>query len=313
MLFSRLHTCCVYTDAYTWACHGRQGSAPSSGSRGRFYARLSVPAELRDTLGKRELLKALGGDRQVALRALPEVIAGFNRQIESARAGLLNERSTTPVREQAAPLTVEEISAQHYADRLEIDAKLRDLTPIYARIGVDDGYLADVKAIAIGAASNDLIKEIFGREIERICRKGCYSCSEGGTDWRRLARHLAHAELEVIKRMFERDEAELVTTHPQWVLDHLPRPNVQSQETAAADIEPRETSLRELFRLYRRAMTGGVDDDRTTRSYTPKIENLIEFLGADDATLITNRKLSDWVTHLRAKRDSSPRQSMADT
>ncbi|WP_425274771.1 DUF6538 domain-containing protein, partial [Stappia indica] len=54
-------------------------------SRGRFYARVSVPAELRAALGKRELLKALGGDRQVALRALPEAIVGFNRQIDSAR------------------------------------------------------------------------------------------------------------------------------------------------------------------------------------------------------------------------------------
>ena len=39
-------------------------------SRGRFYARMSIPAELCDALGKRELLKALGGDRQVALRML---------------------------------------------------------------------------------------------------------------------------------------------------------------------------------------------------------------------------------------------------
>ncbi|WP_425274805.1 DUF6538 domain-containing protein, partial [Stappia indica] len=54
-------------------------------ARGRFYGRLSVPAELRAALGKRELLKALGGDRQVALRALPEAIVGFNRQIDSAR------------------------------------------------------------------------------------------------------------------------------------------------------------------------------------------------------------------------------------
>ena len=32
---------------------------------------LGFTAESRDALGKRELLKALGGDRQVALRALP--------------------------------------------------------------------------------------------------------------------------------------------------------------------------------------------------------------------------------------------------
>lgn len=276
-------------------------------TRGRFYARMSVPAELRDVLGKRELLKALGGDRQVALRALPEVVVDFQRQIENAQAAHQSDQSVAIADEQATPLTVEEIGALHYASRLEIDEQLRDLAPAYARIGIDDGYVADVRAIAAGAASNDLIEGKFGREIENMRRNGTYSCSVGGADWRRLARHLAYAELEVLKRMFERDGAELVTTHPQWVLDHLPRPKVQTQETAAADIEPRETSLRELFRLYRRAMTGGAGNDRTTRSYTPKIENLIEFLGADDATLVTNRKLSDWVTHLRDEKGLQPK------
>ena len=101
---------------------------------------MRVPAELRDTLGKRELLKVLGGDRQVALRVLPEVIAGFNRQIESARTRLGSVETARLAEKPVTPLTVEEISALHYADRLRADEELRDLTPGYARIGIDDGY-----------------------------------------------------------------------------------------------------------------------------------------------------------------------------
>jgi hypothetical protein len=117
---------------------------------------MSIPAELRDALGKRELLKALGGDRQVALRALPEVIVGFQRQIESARAARKSDQAVAISGEQVTPLTVEEIGALHYASRLEADEQLRDLTPAYALIAMDDGYVADVRAIAAGAASNDL-------------------------------------------------------------------------------------------------------------------------------------------------------------
>ena len=71
-----------------------------------------------------------------------------------------------------------------------------------------------MKQIVAGAASNALIDRIFGREIETHLRNGSYSCSHGGADWRRLARHLAYAEIEVFKRMFERDEGQLVTEHP---------------------------------------------------------------------------------------------------
>ena len=70
--------------------------------------------------------------------------------------------------EQATPLTVEELGALHYASRLETDEQLRDLAPVHARIGMDNGYLADVRAIAAGAASYDLIEGIFGREIEKL-------------------------------------------------------------------------------------------------------------------------------------------------
>lgn|GEM_PF-4396677 len=41
------------------------------GSRGRYHAKMGVPKNLHQIIGKRELIKALGGDRQVALRALP--------------------------------------------------------------------------------------------------------------------------------------------------------------------------------------------------------------------------------------------------
>ncbi|WP_371811360.1 tyrosine-type recombinase/integrase [Stappia sp. 28M-7] len=271
-------------------------------SRGRFYARVSVPAELRAALGKRELLKALGGDRQVALRALPEVIAGFNRQIESARTRLGSVETAGLAEKPVTPLTVEEISALHYADRLRADEELRDLTPGYARIGIDDGYVADVKQIVAGAASNALIHRIFGREIETHLRNGSYSCSHGGADWRRLARHLAYAEIEVLKRMFERDEGQLVTEHPQWALDHAPKPASEAVIDDSEEGDDHETSIRALFEACRKAKAGGQGGERTTKAYTGPVESLIAFLGADNVTLLTNRRISDWLSHLQFER-----------
>ncbi len=268
---------------------------------------MGVPKELRDLIGKRELIKALGGDRQVALRALPEVVAGFNRQIDDARERLNGRPSIALTTTQARPLTIEEIAALHYAVRMEADSELRDSTPDYARIDIDDGYVADVKAIATGTASNDVIVRVFGREIANFCEKGYYSCEPGDTDWRTLARHLAYAEIELLKRMFERDEGKRAADDPQWVLDNQVKPTSQSEEQAHSDKQPEETSIRALFKLCRKAKTGSDGDGRTTEAYTRPIESLIEFLGSDNVTAITNRKISKWLSHLQFEQGLAPK------
>ncbi len=275
-------------------------------ARGRYYARMGVPAALRKIIGKRELLKALGGDRQVALRKLPEVVAGFHRQMDEARAltarGQLQVSAPTSV----SALTIEEIAAQHYADRTEADERARDVHPGYARLSIDDGYISVVKEIAAGAAHNDTIARVFGGLIRGLAQRGSYFCEPGSTDWRRLARHLAYAEIEFLKRMFERDEADTVTSHPLWLTEHLPTGKAGSSDTIT-EVDQEETSIRALFDRCRKAKTGTEDRNSTDKAYERPIASFIEFLGADDVRLVTNRKINEWIEHLRFEENLKPK------
>jgi hypothetical protein len=54
---------------------------------GRYFARLTVPPDLREYLkgddkGKRELREPLGGDRRIALKLLPGVVADILARME---------------------------------------------------------------------------------------------------------------------------------------------------------------------------------------------------------------------------------------
>lgn len=265
-------------------------------ARGRYHARMGVPIELRKTIGKRELIKALGGDRQVALRALPAVVAGFQKTLEAARQQSTNAQGD--VRTGSARLTADEIAVIHFNEKLVQDDQLRDAAPGYARINIDDGYVADVRSIYSGSAISELIEQIFGTELRIYRQRGYHAWAPGSTEWRRLAARLALSELEVLKRMFERDEGRFVTDPPDWVKEHEPEPvsAPDAQESTVCS----EHTLFELFEMCRRAKTGSKElTDRTSKAYLKPINDFISYLGSDDPTKVTNRKVSKWIEHLQ--------------
>lgn len=51
---------------------------------GRFYARLAVPARLRQIIGETEFVVPLGGERRAAMKALPAAVATLQRQLDAA-------------------------------------------------------------------------------------------------------------------------------------------------------------------------------------------------------------------------------------
>jgi hypothetical protein len=87
--------------------------------QGRYYARLTVPAALREIIGSRELTEPLGADRTEALRLHPGVLAKFQARREAARRRheTDNPKAIRPDRR----LTVREMARQHYESELRQD------------------------------------------------------------------------------------------------------------------------------------------------------------------------------------------------
>lgn len=235
------------------------------------------------------------------------MIAGFNRQIDAARQRLQGGTSTAIAVQAAHPLTNEEVAALHYREQLELDEEFRDFSSTYSNRSIDHGYVAEIRDIASGKAHDNLILQRLGSSIEQYRARGFHDFRRGSPNWRRLARYIAYADLEVFERMRERDDAVLIENHPQWVPAHAPAAAVEAPSEARSEKETHETSIRALFKACRKAKTGGTGDDRTTEAYKRPIESLIEFLGADDVTLVTNRRLSEWLSHLQFEQGLSPK------
>ena len=79
---------------------------------GRFYARLAVPVELREIIGKRELLEPLGVSRSRAIAALHGVVARFQAILDEARQGIPPDPS---------PVSPRRAARDHYASEMAMD------------------------------------------------------------------------------------------------------------------------------------------------------------------------------------------------
>lgn len=90
-----------------------------------FWARMAVPAELRQIVGKRELLAPLGPNQRIAERDIHGVVAVFHQTLADARAKL-EVLASPPPRMQARPLTHAQIAHTHYAEELDHDRRLRE-------------------------------------------------------------------------------------------------------------------------------------------------------------------------------------------
>lgn len=90
---------------------------------GRYFARLTVPKELREVVGKRELRSALGPDRRAALRKLPIAVAQLLDTMAEARRQVGNLGDRPPQRH----LTNVELSHLHYDELLQEDEVARNV------------------------------------------------------------------------------------------------------------------------------------------------------------------------------------------
>lgn len=255
---------------------------------GRYFARLVVPKDLRPILGKTELRSPLGGDYRAALKALPGAVADLQRQITAAERRLARSH---PLDHQPVagryPMTPAQIAASHYAQRLALDERFRD-NPAYAAVGVDDGYVAQLRAAVAGRAGNNDLARLVGRELEFFRQSGNHDAEPGSPGWREIARAVAVAELEFLGRMVERDVGDFAGRPENPMIAATPVP---------ADL-PEPVSITGLWKDYvaSRVQIGFMKDGG--RRQDPVIANLRKFLGHDDARRVERKDLLAWRDHL---------------
>ena len=258
---------------------------------GRYFARLVVPKTLRPILGKTELRTALGGDYRTALKALPAAVADLQRQITAAERQIAGAHPLDqPPIVARYPMTPAQIAASHYAQRLALDEQFR-MNPAYALVGINDAYFDALKIAIAGKADDRLLTELVGAEVEFFRRSGNHDAEPGSRAWREVAQAIAVAEVEFIKRSYERDLGRFDGRPDHPMIRNTPQP----EDT------PEPVSLSKLWDDYLAASSaiGGIKDGGARQR--PVIASFRKFLGTDNALKVTRKHVMDWRDDLMGK------------
>lgn len=253
---------------------------------GRFYARLAVPAALRERLGKAELIEPLGADRKQALKDHAAAVARLQAIITQADRAA---SAVTPAsRYEMQP---DAIALSHYRQRLAFDDELRQ-DHRYASMGyVDEHYVERLRAGMAGALSDLELASLIGGRVEKFRRSGNLTASVGTDAWRQIARALCVAEFEALSRVAERDEGDFTgrPSHPLIVDAKLP------------EDEPEPVKLLKLSEDYIASRTAAGFMKDNGKRHRSIVESLRKFLKHGDARQITKKALIEWQKHLMTK------------
>lgn len=161
----------------------------------RYYARVVVPVDLRDAVGRNELAKSLNtSDPKVAKRAAPVVIEDWHRQFDDLRA-----------RRQIGELDFAQATWGHYTAELELDGQ--------ERADPDAPSLADFRAFSREQQLKALRLHLGRGETvlvhwaaDKFIADNRLLIEKGSREYRELSFRLMRAQIEALERAGERDQ-----------------------------------------------------------------------------------------------------------
>jgi integrase len=247
---------------------------------GRYSARLVVPKNLREIVGKAELEIQLGPDRRQALARLPGAVAGLQAKIAVA------ERHANGGRPVAAryPMTAEEIAVANYNTLIAFDLEIREHDPRFANAGFDDLRVAGLRAGMAGRLNDDALEDLIGYQIENFRHRGNTDAAKGSTDWRRLAINLCVSEYEALARKVERDEGDFA--------GRPAHPLIANAQSTDAPHEP--VLLPKLLDAYLKNLERQGKGREARKRWTPVFDDLARFVKHKDAARLTKKNLIEW-------------------
>lgn len=248
---------------------------------GRYHARIVVPKDLRDVIGKTELRQPLGPDYKQALRLLPGAVAQLQHEIALAERKVASQRpGGRPAR---FPMAPDQIAWTDYNWRLSGDDLARR-DPAYAQIGIDDRLVGALRRGIAGSLTDDELQALVGDRIDRYRHLGNTDAERGSPEWRILAQALCIAEYEALSRTVERDEGDFsgAPSHPVLV------------NAKPADEPEKRVSISKLWEAYvtSRTQAGFMRDGGKRQA--PVIKSLRTYLKHDDANRVTKKDLLGW-------------------
>ena len=254
---------------------GRHGNNLQS-KGGRYFVRLAVPKALQPIIGKREFSQALGADRTQALDLLPEVLAGFKREIAAARAKLTGKPAPAPRPSPKRLLSPVEIGTRHLQERLALDTEIRDSGSPAIGLGFPDhDYVSQLRELAAGRILDPLPGPI-ALALEWAARNGNLQDTPGTSGWNATVRVLARAELVALDTELMRDEGE---PDPAIPADLAPvKPVAESQPGKAPRILGPD-SLLPLSAILPRFLAERRPSGPTAREYETVVRQFEEAMG----------------------------------
>lgn len=307
---------------------------------GRFWARISIPSALRPFFGnKTELIEALGGDLRIADRKHATAVARLQAQLDQARqlqAGRSdkdhddtsarvsgNSWQYLPIRA-LTDADVENAIWDTYTSCLEEYAAKRAAMPspqdiederemVFQRIesgrvdcaqptSVFNLYTdfelksaarvhdSNLRARRLAALKNGLATgetRFVDLAVMQFVRTNALDVAPGSREWQDLAEKMMRAQIEALERTIKFDQGVFGDTPS----DPLVRPPTKSQHVSF-------TKLFHEYMTYAQSMGKHLDGGAT---WEPPIRSLMNFLGHDDATRISQADLLKWRDALLAE------------
>lgn len=289
--------------------------------RGAAYsARMRVPLDLVDVVGKKELVKALGTSNLAeAKRRLYPIIANWQREFDDMRT-----------RRALVPADREHAVWDHYTSTLERDDQERATLPGEAEIeiaraeaierieredisGLDKLAVlnagieliaaqragevsAEHRKVKLAELRKHLVKNetaLIAHEVDDYLEKNRLLVQRGTPDWISLARHMMRAEVEALQRTLERDRGDY-TGRPA---DPLVKP-AMGQRRAVNEVAPPGESIAEALVAFKRENPRNVSKSRIEESCRD-IGIFIETVGPGfPMAKISKKHVREWKTLL---------------
>lgn len=213
-----------------------------------YYARLKVPTDLVDILGKKELVKSLGTkEENEAKRLMWPVVDEWNRQFDDLRS-----------RRELTDADKAEAIWQHYGDTLERDEQSRLLIRSEDQIAnmagdpIDKAVMRNMRkfdALARRVKLDEMRKHLtigetvlIDHEVDDFINRNRLLIDPVSPERTDLARKLMRAEIEALQRTLERDSGDYSGTPKDPIVKPV---TGTARETAA-----RGESIMELFENY---------------------------------------------------------------